>query len=121
MSFRRERIIARRQAQAVQRLEQQVYNYVPTRRTPRTAASVGTFWCQLGSSIGAATGGWPCTPATLSGQTVYSSADGSLISLGGGWTIVNIWPVSFAANLTTCLRQVGPSKMEIIDQVCSSS
>ena len=76
------------------------------------------YWCQLSSTLAAATGTWPnLTAGSLSGQTVYSSATGSLVSMGT-FTVLNWYATSFASGKTTALRPTGGGDMEVIDQNC---
>ena len=110
----------RRVQEAVVRVENQPYNFPPgKRRTPRLGGFSGHLWCQLSTTIAAATGTWgSLTPGTLTGQTVYSTATGVQIALPNTYKIINWWPTSFASGKTTLLLPNGNGTYDISEQAC---
>lgn len=111
---------ARRIKEAVVRIEAQPYNFPPARsRAPRIGGSSSHFWCQLSGTLAAATGTWPSiTPGTLTAQTIYSAATGSLVAIAGTHTIYNWWPTSFSASKTTLLLPNGNGTYDLAEQAC---
>ena len=101
------------------RVEAETRNYLPQKREPRLSGGGGHFWCQLSGTLAAATGTWPSlTAGSLAGQTVYSSATGSLVALSGTYTILNWWPTSFASGKTTLLLPNGNGTYDAPEQAC---
>lgn len=108
---------AKRLKQAVLRVEQQPYQGASKPRAPRPAAGVATGYCQLGSSLGPATGIWPSiTPTNRTGVSIYIGSN-STPTLLGTFTVYNYRNVTWAASKTTFLVLQG-GVWHVIDQDC---
>lgn len=117
MSRRLQATTARRIKAATSRIESQPYDFQPGRRTPRLTATSTHGWCQLGSSLNAATGTWPSITPTTTTATVYINVNGSLSSIGSK-TLYNWRNVSWSANKTTLVLPNGNGTWDIDDQDC---
>lgn len=106
------------------RLESQPYDYVPSRRTPRLNGGFGWAFCQLGSTLNAATGSWPSiTPTSVNGVTLYrpsTNTNGSQVlnSIQTNATIYNWRSVTWNASKTTIVLLQGNGTWSILDQDC---
>ena len=82
-----------------------------------TGGSGADLWCQLGGSLGPATGSWPSITATTTTANVYQGSGTSLSLVSSGATIYNRRNVTWAASKTTFLVPSG-SGFAIVDQDC---
>lgn len=80
-----------------------------------------TGWalCQLGSSLGPATGTWPSlTPTTQTGVNLYQPLGGSLVKIASSQKIYNWRNVTWAASKTTLVLVAGDGTWAVEDQDC---
>jgi hypothetical protein len=110
----------RRVKQATVRTEKQPYDFRNPTRTPRLGGgTVGIYWCQLTTTISAATGTWgTLTLGKVTGQTIYYVSGGGQVELSGTRTVYNSWPASFASGKTTALAPNPDGTFSISEQAC---
>lgn len=118
MSRRHALQTARRVKAATVRIEQQIYDYASAVRAPRLLASVATGYCQLNSTLNAASGSWPSiSPTNTSGVTIYTGGGGSLNSIATNAHVYNYRNVTWNSGKTTFVVQQG-GVWHVIDQDC---
>lgn len=119
MSRRRAISNARRLKSAVQRTEQEPYDFTSTRRLPRIGAVGGHGWCQLGSTLNPATGSWgSITPTSQTGITIYCLIDGTPTAIPGTHKVYNWRNVTWAPSKTTYVVPNGDGTWDVVDQDC---
>lgn len=103
----------RRLAATIRRVEQQPYNTMPERRTPRLGGGDAYLFCRVTSTLAAATGTFPSlTAGKVTGQQVYQAvASGSdyvpSALPSSSSTIINFTGTSFATGKTCTVRRTG--------------
>ena len=113
------RQVVRRLKSATTRIESQLYDFLPQRRTPRLGAvSLGWAFCQLGNTLNAATGSWPDITPTNTTADLYRPKSGSLVQMATNASILNWRNVTWSASKTTVVLLQGDGSWSVLDQDC---
>jgi hypothetical protein len=103
----------RRLVSTIRRVEQDVQDFMPTRRVPRGGGVAVPLYCQPTATVPAATGSLASiTPGKLTGQQVYMpSFDGTNYALtalpSSTSTLLNYTATPFAASKTATVQPSG--------------
>lgn len=115
----RARSNARRLKQSVQRVEQTPYEFGATKRAPRLGGASQILWCQLPSSLAAATGTFPSiTPSSVTGVTIYRPVNGALVALPGTWKVYNFSGTALVTGKKTEVSACGDGTFQVVVQDC---
>lgn len=102
---------ARRIKGATSRLENQPYDFVPRRRTPRLSTGSAILWCS--PSGGISSGGH------ISGQTLYVRTGGTTKDVNTDATIYNNYGSATVATKVMCVSLNPDGTYSVVAQSCT--